>query len=185
MLQPAHQTLIATIVDSGMAPNIDLVYNSNLTILPKFDIAVFRKFKSVEIGASCDGTGAVYESIRRGGHWQDFERNVSLFSQYARIRIAATPQRDNIEHLGDLIEWSKTNGYRIDLTNILQHPAHLALTGLPAHVKNGCVIRYTELARYYGAAGDTRLAEELNAVVNTLSAPSSVSSLVVLGNHQN
>ncbi|MGH3821273.1 MAG: twitch domain-containing radical SAM protein, partial [Pseudonocardiaceae bacterium] len=55
-MQPGHFKMLDLLIETGSAAGIDLVYNSNLTVLPKGVFEQLAQFKSVGIGASCDGS---------------------------------------------------------------------------------------------------------------------------------
>ncbi len=134
-LQAAHSKMLELLIETGAAPQIDVVYNSNLTILPTDIFDKLAHFKNVAIGASCDGTGKVFERIRVGGRWETFVRNLRTAKQYVRVWLQVAPQRDNIAHLGDLIEFAVSEGVEIDLTNIVQWPTELSIRSLPIEEK--------------------------------------------------
>lgn len=172
MLQPSHRRIINLLIETGAAPSVDLVYNTNLTVLPQDILQAFSHFRSVEIGASCDGIGAVYERIRSGANWPTFVRNLRRVAQCAKVRIAVTPQRDNVSNLPELIEWALANGYELDLTNILQYPEELSISNLSTADRRDYAIQYGELADRHRELGHLRLADELQAIMRTMNTQS-------------
>lgn len=170
MLQSSHHRLLDLMIDQGVAAGIDVVYNTNLTYLPPGILDKFQRFKSVEIGASCDGMGATFERIRRGARWDDFERNLRRVAPYVRLRLAVTPQRDNVDDVPRLVEWALQKGYEIDLTNILQYPEELSLAALSVSVKRQHAPDYERLATRCRSVGKIRLAQEVDAVHHILAA---------------
>jgi sulfatase maturation enzyme AslB (radical SAM superfamily) len=169
-LQPLHFKLLDLILKSGHSKDVDLVYNSNLTVLPAGIFDKLGQFKSVEIGASCDGVGPVFESIRVGAKWESFVRNVRTAKRYVRVRIAVTPQRDNIAHLEELIEWARAESVEIDLTNILMYPKRLCIRSLPPAEKLLIREKYETLISRYSQDGRKRIAEELKMILYFMSS---------------
>jgi sulfatase maturation enzyme AslB (radical SAM superfamily) len=170
-LQPLHFKLIDMLIDRNCAAQIDLGYNTNLTILPRGIFEKLGKFKSVDIGASCDGTGKVFESIRVGAKWDTFIKNVRETKKHFPVRLAVTPQRDNIANLDELIRWGIEEGCEIDLTNILMHPAELSLTNLSDAEKKVFANKYTALALSYKQSGYQTIGESLVSIVRFLNTP--------------
>ncbi len=68
-LQSGHLRMLDLLIETGAAGSIDVVYNSNLTVLPPGLFGRLDQFRSVGIGASCDGVGDVFERIRTGARW--------------------------------------------------------------------------------------------------------------------
>jgi pyruvate-formate lyase-activating enzyme len=170
MLQSSHHRLLDLMIDLGFAGGIDVVYNTNLTYLPPGILDKFQGFKSVEIGASCDGMGATFEKIRRGARWDDFERNLRRVAPHVRLRLAVTPQRDNVDNLPQLVEWALREGYEIDLANILQYPEELSLAALSAPARLQHATEYERLAAHCRSVGETRLAREIDAIHHILAS---------------
>jgi len=167
-LQPLHFKLIDMLIDRNCAAQVDLGYNTNLTILPRGIFEKLGKFKSVDIGASCDGTGKVFESIRVGAKWNTFIKNVRETKKHFPVRLAVTPQRDNIANLDELIRWGIEEGCEIDLTNILMHPAELSLTNLSDAEKKVFANKYTALAFSYKQSGYQTIGDSLVSIVRFL-----------------
>ncbi len=60
--------------DLGFSRNIELCYNTNWTVIPKWTGDVWRAFKAVDLFISMDGVGAVNEFIRHPLKWASFAR---------------------------------------------------------------------------------------------------------------
>lgn len=75
-MQPGRARLIDLLVETGAAPQIEVIYNSNLTILPDGALEQHAAFGSVTIFASCDGVGPKFEQIRVGGRRNNFVSNL-------------------------------------------------------------------------------------------------------------
>jgi len=147
-LQPGHFKMLDLLVVTGAAADIDVVYNSNLTVLPPGVFDTLARFHSVNIGASCDGVGEVFERIRVGARWPVFARNVREASRHVPVTLAVAPQRDNVLHLREIVDFAEAEDVGIDLTNFVHWPAELSVRNLP-------VPRKAEAADYL----DTLVAE--------------------------
>jgi len=170
-LQPLHFKLLDLLIKEDASGRIDLAYNTNLTVLPDGILDKLGKFKSVDIGASCDGTGELFESIRVGARWDTFVQNVRKTKKYFPVRLAVTPQKQNIAHLQSLIEWGVSEGCEIDLTNILMYPEELRITTLVAADRRLLANVYSQLSIRYSEGGYPTIAAGLANIVRVLSNP--------------
>jgi pyruvate-formate lyase-activating enzyme len=167
-LQRSHFKLLDLLIEGNLAAGIDLAYNTNLTILPKGIFEKLGKFRSVDIGASCDGTGALFEAIRVGAKWDTFVKNVRKTKQYFQVRLAVTPQKQNIDHLQPIIEWAISENCQVDLKNILMYPEELSLNALGNQAKKLFAAEYSQLSNHYREKGHEKIANELANVVQFL-----------------
>jgi hypothetical protein len=92
-------------------------------------------FQSAGIGASCDGTGEVFERIRVGAVWETFARNVRLARAHVTLWLQVAPQRDNVMHLREIVDFAVAEEVGVDLTNFVHWPAELSVRHLPARAK--------------------------------------------------
>ncbi len=145
-LQSGHFKLLDLLVETGAAGKIDVVYNSNLTILPAHIFDQFEHFQSVGIGASCDGTGEVFERIRTGATWDAFARNVRIAREHVRLWLQVAPQRDNIMHIGEIVDFAIAEGVGIDLTNFVHWPAELSACNMLPEAKEAAARYLTDVA---------------------------------------
>ncbi|MFG3051480.1 twitch domain-containing radical SAM protein [Kitasatospora sp. NPDC048239] len=170
-LQPGHFKLLDLLIETGNAHQVDIVYNSNMTILPEHVFARFPEFKSVGIGASCDGTGEVFEKIRTGARWDVFVRNVRRAKGEVDLWLQVAPQRDNIWGLRDLLEFARDEKLDVDLANVLQWPAEMSVANLPEEEKQRATVELTELIEWSAADGFAKIAEHLTALRTYMNAP--------------
>lgn len=145
-MQAGHFRTLELMIETGAAAGIGVVYNSNLTILPEGVFGRLAHFRSTEIGASCDGTGEVFERIRVGASWDGFVRNVRIAREHAKLWLQVAPQRDNILHLGPIVDFAVAEGIGIDLTNLVHWPAELSVRNLPMAAKEQALRYLADLA---------------------------------------
>jgi sulfatase maturation enzyme AslB (radical SAM superfamily) len=160
-MQPGHFRLLDLLIAERAAGQIRLTYNSNLTVLPTGLLDKLASFRSVEIGASCDGTHGLFEQIRTGAKWADFVRNLRLVRQHATVWLAVAPQRDNLHHLGDIIDFAEAEGVGIDLTNFVHWPRPLCVQSLPEDDKQRASRYLDQLISARLAAGQQDVAGQL------------------------
>ena len=171
LLLRAHRRLLDLIVDRGQAGRIDLTYATNLTVLPEAILTLWRAFRAVSLEASCDGVGPVFERIREGGRWADFERNADLARQHVQVSINTTTQTGNVLDLGNIIDWALGRGLYITVSNIVMEPARLSVRNLPAADKERARRYLTGLADRMARRGHDGIAGDVRGVLRYLLAP--------------
>ncbi|HTJ67945.1 MAG TPA: twitch domain-containing radical SAM protein [Actinospica sp.] len=169
-MQPLHFKALDLFVSSGAASHIELFYNSNLTIAPAGIFDKLRLFKSVVVGASCDGTGATFEAIRRGAKWAEFVNNVDLFRQHVKVTLQVAPQRDNIHEIGSILEFAQSREIEVDLRNFVHFPEELSARNLPLEARRTHIVELRQLADECNRTGRPNEADHLGLLVEFLRA---------------
>jgi organic radical activating enzyme len=130
LIEP-HYDFLKKCIDSGHSNHISLVYNTNMTNVPKKAITLWENFKEVRIGMSIDGVGKMNEYIRYPSKWSQVEKNIQLLDQSNSNFIlwwAATIQAYNFIHLPDMLIWKISQNYsRVNKNKsiITAHPLHV------------------------------------------------------------
>lgn len=168
LVQPGHLRALTLFVERGAASRMYLSYSTNLTVLPEKVVALWRHFRHVHVGASCDGFGLVYESIRKGGHWETFARNVRAARECTDLTLDVTVQKDNVATLDQLWEWSIEERVNVSMGNILRSPVDLRMEALTGAQLSECLQRYDECSARYRALGRMRLATEVEQLCVTI-----------------
>ena len=152
LMARGHVSFIDKLLDRGLAKNIFLNYNTNLTIRPgKSLIEKWKKFRYVEIACSFDGVGAVWELVRYPSRWEKAEKVLRLFFQLThemdcRIGLRSAISVNNILGMADSFDWwiENWNQYAaapfeknqwINPTHVT-FPSFLSLTALPEKYKD-------------------------------------------------
>jgi len=145
LIIPEMVQALEACVASGRAGEIDLSYNTNLTVLPEKVTSLWPHFRNVNLLCSVDGFGSVTEYIRRPSKWADIDRNLKLIDDHFeewKIRSAAlslTAQIYNILTINELVEYLRTSGMKH--VRLLPHlvplftPKYLSIQALPQAVK--------------------------------------------------
>jgi organic radical activating enzyme len=167
-MQAGHFRLVDLLIETGAAGHIRLNYHSNMTILPQDFFEKFASFEAVSIGASCDGTGEVFEKIRVGGRWKTFVANVRTVRPYADVWVAVAPQRDNVMHLGDIIDYAEAEGMRIDLSNVVHWPPRLSIQSLAPEEKTAATAYLSALAQQCADRGVVDAPRHLRMLVDVI-----------------
>ena len=71
-------------------PNVVISFNTNLTSLTDKHIEAFKKFKTIIIQVSLDGTNQHHEYIRYGSKWPVIEDNIFKLLKFKNIKVGIT-----------------------------------------------------------------------------------------------
>jgi hypothetical protein len=132
LLIDRHFEFLEKCVSSGRAGEITIEYNTNLTLLPKNALELWRKFKKVHFGVSVDGVGRVNDYIRHPSKWENVERNLRILDQAPGnfvVWLAPTVMAYNILHLPDLLIWKMRQKFErvnssLEYPLVSAHPLH-------------------------------------------------------------
>jgi len=129
--------LFDILIEQGLARNIKLKYNTNLTNIPKKMIEYWSNFKQVQLNASIDAFGDLNRYIRFPTAWSSVEKNTNQFLNMPNVlvQIHCTVQVDNILHLHELFTWIENISNLKPYLNILNHPRSLNIQVLPKELK--------------------------------------------------
>jgi pyruvate-formate lyase-activating enzyme len=150
-------------IQAGRADQIDLSYNTNITVIPDRVARLWPYFRSVSVHCSVDGFGAVNDYIRRPSQWRDIDRNLHILDQHFKewklrlVVCSATVQAYNLLQLGELFDYLAGSFQHIVPAPVLvplYEPAYLSIRILPAHVKE--VARHRLLAERAKALASKR-----------------------------
>jgi len=146
--------LLDHVIERGIAKDIKLKYNTNLTNVPRHLLSKWEEFRNVQLNCSIDATGALDRYIRYPSNWnkivENFEAVNKLDNGY--VEVHCTVQMYNITRLHELIEWAEPYGYKIYF-NILNHPECLNIRVIDQKLKEQVserLTRYTYLDRVQG-----------------------------------
>ncbi|GIJ46327.1 hypothetical protein Val02_32130 [Virgisporangium aliadipatigenens] len=177
LLLRAHRPLLRLFVESGRAAEVDLTYATNLTALPADILELWRAFKRVSLEASCDGVGPVFEQVRIGGRWADFERNADRVRDVVRLSIHAAPQRDNVFDLENVVDWALGRGLPVHLSNTVREPEELSIRNLPSAAKREAQAYLVPLAARLEADGYPMVARDVRGVTSYLMSPPTLTTV--------
>ena len=144
-----HFRMLQGIVDRGIAPNVEIHYNTNGTHYPEQAEHIWRHFKTVEIAFSLDDVGARFEYQRTNAVWGQVCDNLDRFRDLKAIhpniqlQVCTTVNVFNIRYLGDIAAWLEHNreSFSFVYWNMMHDPWHFSIACLPDNAK-------TEIARY-------------------------------------
>ncbi len=150
-----HWSLLHQLISEGKAPNIDLRYNTNLSVLKYKDIdviEVWRHFKSVDIDVSIDAVGVPLNYIRSGSNWVTIEKNLQsllAIKNQLNINIRLTPVLSilNIWFIIDLLEFAEQHRLPY-IIYVLHGPDYLALNVIPDALKNQALAQVVNMQKF-------------------------------------
>lgn len=145
-LNLAHVNYLRKLASNGQSEKIQISYNTNLTLLPKWLEELLQSFKKVKVMVSIDGVGPLAEFIRYPIVWGNFERCLSDLNGLkqrhgAKLEVAfnTTVQAYNILGLTELFEYLSHSPYdhlpKFTYANILHNPAYFNIANLPPQIK--------------------------------------------------
>lgn len=84
LIVPEMVDALQQCVASGRANQIELSYNTNVTVLPEKVTALWPHFRSVSLLCSVDGYGRLNDYIRRPSCWSDIDRNLRTIDRRSK-----------------------------------------------------------------------------------------------------
>ena len=138
-----HFQMLRSIVEHGMAHQVEIHYNTNGTQYPSDAIEIWKHFKTVEIAFSIDDLHERFEYQRTGAAWEDVERNIRLFrdmrQQHSNIRLqcCSTVNIFNVRYIDQLAWWIEQQQFDFVYWNIMHDAWYFSIATLPDSAKQG------------------------------------------------
>lgn len=131
-------------VDMGIAGNIDLVFNSNMTNIKGRFLSLIEQFNSVLMCFSVDAHGELNEYIRGASHWTQTDENVRSYcasNVVGSLLFSPVIQIYNILDITRLLDYCESleqqYNREIHLTFLIcDYPRSLDFRNLPDSVRN-------------------------------------------------
>ena len=141
-------------IDLGRAHEIDLSYNTNLTVLPERLLKAWPKFRSIRLMVSIDAYGELNSFIRAPSKWNVIDTNLrkvdQLIDEIPQLEVIVCPtvQAYNVLHLDTFIEYLDTEFKNIrpnPFLSLLREPPYHSIQILPQVLKDQAVTRLKKL----------------------------------------
>ena len=142
-IQEGHYKLLHFLIENKKSKNIELVYNTNLSMLRYKNENLYKlwdKFKNVKIWVSQDGYKEVGEYIRKELDWKLFDYNFKKIIKYIDS-ITCTYQVYNVYSFLDLYSYAKRNN-KIIYPSLLTDPSCFCAQILPKNEKKKIASHY-------------------------------------------
>jgi len=162
LLIKRHYDFLEKCLDMGVATNIKLEYNTNITVINDRILQLWSNFKEVRIGASVDAYGRINEYIRYPSQWEVIEKNlkrIDMMEGNVKAWIACTVMIYNVLYLPEFIKWKlESNFQRINPPTrpkpfLTLHPLHtppyLNIKALPLKAKQEIEKKYLSFCDWY------------------------------------
>jgi hypothetical protein len=149
-------------IELGIAKDIDLVFNSNMTnIQPRF-LETIGQFRDVLMCLSVDGYAQYNDYIRSGSTWSVIDKHIRDYADsevVGNILFSPVIQIYNILNITDLLDYaeeiSNESGRRIDISFLLNnYPKCLDIRNLPQNIRDVAVQRlesWSATSKYFDA----------------------------------
>jgi organic radical activating enzyme len=136
-----HFDLLQTLVDRGVAHQVEIHYNTNGTQYPEHAESIWQHFKHVEIAFSIDDVGDRFEYQRTNAIWAEVCCNIELFkkvrarNQNISLQVCCTVNVFNVLYLADVAQWISQQEFDYAYWNMLHDAPWLSIAHLPTGAK--------------------------------------------------
>ncbi len=159
LIVPQMKKVLEACIESGNSKNITITYNTNLTVLPKSVINLWKHFKGIKILASIDAVGDLNNYIRFPSDWNKIDENLKLIDQnheeynIQECMVSATVQILNILHLDELYKYLSQFNFIVPVPNLINlfMPHYFQTRNLPKNLKVISKIKLNHIKTKYEA----------------------------------
>jgi MoaA/NifB/PqqE/SkfB family radical SAM enzyme len=136
-----HFDLLETLVEKGVAHQVEIHYNTNGTQYPAHAESIWRHFRHVEIAFSIDDVERRFEYQRTNAVWDQVVDNINLFKQVRErnnnitLQVCCTVNIFNVLYLEHVAEWIAHQGFDFVYWNMLHDAPWLSIAHLPTDAK--------------------------------------------------
>jgi pyruvate-formate lyase-activating enzyme len=136
-----HFDLLQTLVDRGVAHQVEIHYNTNGTQYPEHAEQIWQYFKHVEIAFSIDDVGTRFEYQRTNACWAEVCHNIEKFKDMRSrntnisLQVCCTVNVFNVCYLAEVAEWISNQQFDYVYWNMLHDAPWLSIAHLPASAK--------------------------------------------------
>jgi len=140
-----HFDMLQSIVDYGVADQVEIHYNTNGTIFPDRGPDIWKHFKTVEIAFSIDDIGPRFEYQRSNASWGTVKENISRFRiiresmPNLQLQCCTTVNVFNVRYLDEVALWIALQDFNFVYWNMMHDAWYFSISRLPAIVKEQIV----------------------------------------------
>jgi MoaA/NifB/PqqE/SkfB family radical SAM enzyme len=141
-----HFELLRILVSAGLAPNIEIHYNTNGTQWPRDAASIWKYFKTVEIAFSIDDVGARFEYQRTNAVWSEVNENIARFRELRRhlpniqLQVCSTVNVFNVCYLAELSHWIEAQNFDYVYWNMMHEAYYFSISTLPESAKQAIAL---------------------------------------------
>ena len=136
-----HFGFLQTLVDKGVAKNIEIHYNTNGTQYPEKNLDIWRHFKLVEVAFSIDDVRERFEYQRKNAEWDEVNANIQKFKKLKQefgnivLQCCSTVNVFNVFYLEELSHWIDEQDFDFVYWNMLHEIWYNSVASLHPAVK--------------------------------------------------
>jgi MoaA/NifB/PqqE/SkfB family radical SAM enzyme len=136
-----HFDLLETLVERGVAHQVEIHYNTNGTQYPEHAESIWQHFQHVEIAFSIDDVEQRFEYQRTNAVWEEVCANIERFKQMRKrntnitLQVCCTVNIFNILYLADVAHWIHQQEFDFVYWNMLHDAPWLSIAQLPLLAK--------------------------------------------------
>jgi MoaA/NifB/PqqE/SkfB family radical SAM enzyme len=136
-----HFDLLQTLVEKGVAHQVEIHYNTNGTQYPEHAESIWQHFKHVEIAFSIDDVGDRFEYQRTNACWAEVVNNINKFKEMRErncnitLQVCCTVNVFNVLYLADVAGWIYQQEFDFVYWNMLHDAPWLSTAHLPDSAK--------------------------------------------------
>lgn len=141
MASPENIKVLELLIDSGRAPHITILLNTNGTLYNKKFIDCLLHFKNVTMCLSIDDLYERLEYERYPAEWNTINENIQKFMQLRQnnnnlfLTLCPTVSNYNVYFLNEYLEWSEPLNI-FTYFNILHYDPAFSIKNLPNKIKD-------------------------------------------------
>lgn len=158
LIVPEHDTMLQKLVDWGYAKNIELEYDTNLTVINPKILALWKEFKNVVLRISVDETEDRYHLVRFPGNWNRLVDNIQRV-QAEGIKIFGFTGSTGIPMIYNVFrleEFSRKHNIKY-FQRFLYTPNGMNIINLPPSAKEEIINTYKKNIDQAGPAGQSTI----------------------------
>ncbi len=131
-----HFDFLKTLVEKGVAQNIEIHYNTNGTQWPEKNMPIWRNFKNVEIAFSIDAVGERFNYQRKNADWNVVNDNIAKYQQLKKdygnitLQVCSTINVLNIFYIEELAHWIEAQQFDFVYWNLLHEIWYMSIAHL-------------------------------------------------------
>lgn len=137
LLEKTHLSLLSYLINTNVAKNVSIHYNSNGTIFPEYLLDIWKQFKSIEISLSIDNLYEKFDYERYGLiKWKTVADVIEKFNKTDNIilNVYCTVTIFNIADLENIYQYFARKNMPV-VFNILENPRIYNIQHLPKSAK--------------------------------------------------
>lgn len=138
-----HFNMLKSLVDRGIAGNIEIHYNTNGTQWPEGAEDIWQHFKLVEIAFSIDDVGSRFEYQRSNAVWNEVEANLQKFKELRsrhkniQLQVCCTVNVFNVYYIETVANWIAQQQFNFVYWNMMHEAYYFSISTLPEKAKQG------------------------------------------------